>query len=133
MQGYQRQMVGNYSDPDAPLQGGDSVIVHQAELVVWVSGLVNRPGFVPWKKGNSYTDYVEAAGGYADRAWTSRVQIYDVYTDQAVPLKQPIRPGSAVIVPEKRYLYFDQWITLTATALSAIVSVMYFYVATSTK
>jgi len=133
MVGYQNQMHGNYSEPDAPLQAGDSVLVHQAEKVVWVGGKVNRPGFVPWKKGGSYEDYIAAAGGLADRAWEAHSQVYDQYTDQIVPLDQVIRPGSAILVPEKKYLYFDQWVSLGATVISAMVSIVVLYVTVSNK
>jgi protein involved in polysaccharide export with SLBB domain len=126
---YLQQMRGNYSDPNARLQPGDSVVVYQTERVVWVGGLVNRPGYVTWDSKATYQDYVDAAGGYAPRAWSDRVRLFDLYTEQFVPLGQPIRPGSALVVPEKRYLYFDQWVTLGATVVSAVVSVMYFYLA----
>lgn len=131
--GYQLQMRGNYSDPDAPLQAGDSVVVHQAEKVVWVGGKVNRPGFVPWKRNGSYEEYIAAAGGFADRAWDARTVIYDQYTDQVVPLEQTIRPGSSILVPEKKYLYFDQWISLGATVVSTMVSIVVLYVTVSNK
>lgn len=121
---YFHQMKGNYSDPDALLQPGDTLQVKRAERVVWVAGMVNRPGFVPWKKGATQEEYVQAAGGYASRAWEAKVQIYDLYTDQNVRDGGEIRPGAAVVVPEKRYLYADQWIALGATVIGAIVSVV---------
>lgn len=131
MSSYLQQMRGNYSDPTTPLQPGDSVVVHQAEQVVWVGGNVNKPGFVTWQQGYNADDYVQLAGGYGDRAWLDRTRVYDLYSDQVVPLGQPIRQGAAVVVPEKRYLYFDQWVALGATVISAVVSVMYFYVSVS--
>jgi cytochrome oxidase assembly protein ShyY1 len=76
---------------------------------------------------------VIAAGGYADRSWEEKTQIFDLFSDQPVPRGQPIRPSSAVIVPEQRYLYFDQWISLGATVVSAVVSMVYLYVALGTK
>jgi protein involved in polysaccharide export with SLBB domain len=130
---YYVSMRGNYSDPNALLQAGDSIFVHQVEKVVWVGGKVNRPGFVEWKAGATDHDYVIAAGGYADRSWEEKTQIFDLFSDQPVPRGQPIRPSSAVIVPEQRYLYFDQWISLGATVVSAVVSMVYLYVALGTK
>jgi len=124
---YLQQMRGNYTDPDVRLQAGDSVIIHQAEQVVWVGGLVNRPGFVTWKPGMSADDYVEAAGGYAARAWASRVRIYDLYSDQIVPLGQPIRQGSAILVPEERYISWDQWVVIVASIITSAVSAGGFY------
>lgn len=124
---YLQQMRGNYADPDARLQAGDSVIIHQAEQVVWVGGMVNRPGFVTWKPGMTLEECIAAAGGYAPRAWVSRVRIYDLYTDQVVPLGQPIRQGAAVLVPEERYISWDQWIVIVASIITSAVSAGGFY------
>ncbi len=77
----------------------------------------------------SYSAKKQALNQPAKDAWFEKIRIYDLYSDQIVPIDQEIRPGSAIVIPEKRYLYFDQWITLSATVVSAVVSVMYFYVA----
>lgn len=126
--GYFLQMRGSYSDPLTLLQAGDTVLARQAEQVVWVSGAVNRPGYVPWKRGASVDDYVALAGGFASRAWTDNVKMYDPYTNMPIAAGQTIRPGTAVLVPETKYLYTDQWITLAATLIGTVVSLATFYV-----
>jgi protein involved in polysaccharide export with SLBB domain len=124
---YQLQMRGTYSDPMALLQAGDTVLVRQAESVVWVSGAVNRPGYVQWKRGATLDDYVALAGGYASRAWMDNVKMYDPYTNLPIAVGQAIRPGTAILVPETKYLYMDQWITLAATMIGTVVSLATFY------
>jgi len=125
---YQLQMRGSYSDPLTLLQAGDTVLVRLAEQVVWVGGAVNRPGYVPWKRGANMEDYVASAGGFASHAWVDNVKIYDPYTSLPVAVGQTIRPGAAVLVPETKYLYTDQWITLAATLIGTVVSLATFYV-----
>lgn len=126
--GYLLQMQGTYSDPRTPLQGGDTVIVREADQVVWVGGAVERQGFVPWMKGASVDDYVAKASGYTSAAWSGNVKVYDAYTGLQIGEKQAIRPGAMILVPESRHMYMDQWISLTSTIISAIVSLATFYV-----
>jgi len=122
---------GAYSTADQPLQPGDSVLVEPANLVVWVGGQVNHPGFVAWKKGASFEDYVSDAGGYSFRPWASRARLYNLHNDQIVPTDQPIPPGTAIIIPERRYISPDQWLTLAATVMSLTVSMVSLYIMAS--
>lgn len=120
---YYNRMRGQYSDPDVKLQQGDTVTVYKAEQVVWVSGKVNRPGFVRWKKGGDFNYYVSAAGGFAPRAWENRTQVFDWQTAQTIGLDQPIRPGAAIVVPEEKYISNEQWFSIAATTVSLLVAV----------
>ena len=120
---YVNHMRGNYSDPEVQIQIGDSIYVYKAEHVVWVAGKVGRPGFVPWKKGANVAYYVNAAGGYAPRAWESRTQVFDWQTLQTMGIDQPVRPGSAVVVPEERFISPDQWFSIAATTASLMIAV----------
>lgn len=122
---YATRMRGNYSSVDVPLNEGDSVKVVRSEKVVWVGGQVARPGYVTWKKGNTIDDYVAAAGGYSLRPWKSRTKVFDLYTNQERGLDQEIRPGFAILVPERTYTPPIQWVTvvlsLASTALTILV------------
>ncbi len=123
MTDYVLHVRGNYSDPNVVLQIGDTVFVFKAEQVVWVGGKVNRPGFVPWKKGAGVSYYVNAAGGYAPRAWESRAQVFDWQTLQVMGVDQPIRPAAAIVVPEERFISPDQWFSIAATTASLLIAV----------
>ena len=98
-----------------------------------MSGQVNRPGYVPWVKGATLDDYVEAAGGYSYRPWTSHARLYNLFTDQVIPVGQEIPPSTAIIIPEKRYLYPDQWVTIMAAVVGLAVSVASFYIMVTTS
>jgi len=117
--GYQLVMRGNYSAANPEIQAGDTVKVHRIQSVVWVAGRVGRPGFVPWIPGATVDDYVRSAGGYADRAWKSKAEVFDLFTQQLSPASE-IRPGSAIVVPERRYIYPENWVTIMATVLSLV-------------
>lgn len=129
MLAYFSQMRGTYVDPQTPLQAGDTVFVHPAEQVVWVGGEVKKPGFVPWKKGAGIDDYVAAAGGYADRAWSTRTRVFDLQSGLSLEAKSAaIRPGAAVIVPESRYIPPDQWLGIAASVASLALTMVILYV-----
>jgi protein involved in polysaccharide export with SLBB domain len=128
LQGYLNQGRGYYSSIETPLQPGDSVLVQIVEQVVWVSGQVNNPGYVPWVRGATMDDYVKAAGGYSARPWPSHARLYNLFTDQVIPVDGEIPPSTAIIVPEKRYIYPDQWVTIVATIVGLAVSVASFYI-----
>lgn len=119
-----------YTSPHEPLQPGDSVVVVMAERVVWVGGQVKNPGFVTWKKGATIDDYVKAAGGYGARPWESRAYIYNMYTQRRTMVGEPIEQGSAIIVPEKRYIYPEQWISIAATVASLLIAAWSVYLQT---
>lgn len=120
---YYNHMRGNYSDPDAILQIGDTIYVYKAEQVVWVAGKVNRPGYVTWKKGADLDYYIRQAGGYSENAWDDRVQVFDWQTLQAMGRSGTIRPGAAIVVPEERYISKEQWFSIAATTVSLLVAV----------
>lgn len=128
--GHQALMRGNYAAENALLQPGDTVNVNRVERVVWLGGQVARTGFVPWVEGWEIDDYVAAAGGYAGRPWKSRIQVYDFFTHQRIMTSQ-IRPGSTILVPERRYIYPDQWVTILATVASLGMAVYTIYLQTS--
>jgi hypothetical protein len=118
-------MHGTYTDINTPLQAGDTVFVYPAEQVVWVGGKVARPGFVPWKKDAGIAQYIAAAGGYADRAWESRVRVFDLQSGLSMEPTSAIRPGAAVIVPEERYISMEQWISMLSSVATMAATITY--------
>src|SRR6266566_1328493 len=57
------------------LQPGDSIEVPEYQPAVKVSGAVNSPGSVLWKKGENLEYYLEGAGGVSYRAEKSKVSV----------------------------------------------------------
>lgn len=125
--GYQGFTRGQYSTDQIALQSLDSVIVKRAEPVVWVGGHVTRPGFVPWVRGGTWRDYVDAAGGFTDRAWEGQTRLVDPVTDQISPIDGEIRPGAAILVPEERFIPPEQWLTIGLNFVSLLTGLATVY------
>lgn len=123
-QAYLGTWRGLYSHGDLPLEPEDSVVVKSAQHVVWVGGRVVRPGFVPWVKGRSWRGYVSDAGGFTSDAWEGRTQMISPVTEQPGSPEGEILPGSALIVPEKRYIPPEQWIAISISVVSLISSLV---------
>jgi protein involved in polysaccharide export with SLBB domain len=102
------------------LQPGDTIIVPEYEAVVKVTGAVNSPGSVLWKKGASLSYYVSAAGGYSQKAdekhtsvrqangeiatrsgkflfWGGGVKSPDPGAEVSVPFKDPNAPHTDAV------------------------------------
>lgn len=85
------------------LVDGDRLFVPERATYVAVMGRVRSPGFYPWRDGASAHDYVNMAGGYADRADRKQTRVgagpgdnFRTAKDAGSPA-----PGDQVWVPEK--------------------------------
>lgn len=86
------------------LMDGDEVHVPLRKDHVSVLGLVRRPGNVTYEPGLRYRDYVDLAGGFAERADKGSSRVVRVATGE---WEKPgdvdtFRPGDTIWVPEKR-------------------------------
>lgn len=127
-QAYLGTWRGLYSHDDLPLEPEDSVVVKSAQRVVWVGGRVARPGFVPWKKGGNWKHYISEAGGLTSDAWESRTQLINPITEQPGSPEGEILPGSALLVPEERYIPPEQWIAISISVVSLISSLVTIFI-----
>ena len=130
---YRTHPGGGYSRPDEVLGVMDTVVVSERNMTVWVGGQVTRPGFVPWTKGASIDQLVASAGGYSRRPWKSRVRVLDPSTGQVVSESAGVPPGAIVIVPEKRYLYPEQWLQISSSVLLVMISLWSVYLQQSNR
>lgn len=124
---YRTHPGGSYSRQDEELSFGDTVVVTRKSRVVWVGGQVSKPGFVPWREGVKIDEIVSLAGGYGRRPWLSRIRVLDPVTGQVVSGDGIIPPGAVVIVPEKRYLYPEQWLQISSSILVLVISLWSVY------
>lgn len=124
---YRTHPGGGYSRPNEILGVMDTVVVSRRNMTVWVGGQVTNPGFVPWSKGASIDELVASAGGYSRRPWKSRVRVLDPSTGQVVSESSGIPPGAIIIVPEKRYLYPEQWLQISSSVLLVMISLWSVY------
>ena len=87
---------------DLVLVDGDELIVPVLNNTVKIDGAVQMPTTVSYKKGMKKSDLVNAAGGYAKRAYKRKA--YIVYMNGRVSKLRrftTIEPGSQVFIPKK--------------------------------
>lgn len=87
---------------DLVLVDGDELIVPVLNNTVKIDGAVQMPTTVSYKKGMKKSDLVNAAGGYAKRAYKRRA--YIVYMNGRVSKLRrftTVEPGSQVFIPKK--------------------------------
>lgn len=93
------------SDANIALRSGDIITIPQIDYSVKISGGVQFPNVVAYKKGMKLKDYINMAGGYVQRA--KRSGVYVVHMNGAVQAKRgasymKIKPGAEIIVPVKQ-------------------------------
>lgn len=82
------------------LRAGDSIYVPQSQRAVYVMGQVKYPGYVDYKGGWTYTDYIAMAGGLTEGAERDGIRILKHGTYQWYkPGDTHIEAGDIVFVP----------------------------------
>ena len=91
------------SEYDLILREGDRIFVPEQLSTVRISGNVMYPNTVVYVPGKSLDYYIQAAGGYGQRAQRSKVHV--VYMNGSSAVKKlgnlHIEPGCEIIVPTK--------------------------------
>jgi protein involved in polysaccharide export with SLBB domain len=101
----QRALRDSASGANVTLQPSDSIHIPEYVPSVKISGSVNSPGSVLWRRGADLSYYVSAAGGYAPRAAKGQTSVRfsngEVRTRRGGLFKSDPTPGpgSEVFVP----------------------------------
>lgn len=106
---------------DLVLIDGDELIVPVLNNTVQIDGAVQMPTTVSYKKGMKKSDLINAAGGYAKRAYKRKAFI--VYMNGRVSKLRrftTIEPGSQVFIPkkDKKENQLQQIMSVSTTAVS---------------
>lgn len=110
---------------DVILKNGDIIYIGDNRNQVYVYGQVNKPGFVPFKKGADYEYYIREAGGLGERADEEEIRVIKFKTREWMETDEAeIQSNDFIYVPKiiKRDFAFD--IDLIAKVASVIVSVV---------
>lgn len=110
---------------DIILKNGDIVYIADNRKEVYVYGQVNKPGFVPYKEGADAQYYIDAAGGYGERADEDEIRVIKFKTREWLePEEATIQSSDFVYVPRiiKRDFAYD--IDLISKVAGVIVSVI---------
>lgn len=110
---------------DIILKNGDIVYIADNKKTVYVYGQVNQPGFVPYKEGADAQYYIDAAGGYGERANEDEVRVIKFKTREWLePDEAKIQSSDFVYVPRQIKRDFAYDIDLISKVASVIVSVI---------
>ena len=91
-------LAGAADSGSVTLEPDDTVVIPRKSDVVSISGEIRLPQSVIWQAGATASDYAGRAGGFTDRADTSRFVV--LHQNGAVDLGQSmeIRPGDLIMV-----------------------------------
>jgi len=111
------------------LQPGDSIEIPEYQPAVKVTGAVNSPGSVLWKKGEDLEYYLEGAGGFSYRAEKSKVSVR--YANGEVRTRRRSifgasdpkpGPGSEVFVPVRDSTERTNYVALVGAVAQILAS-----------
>ena len=116
------------SDADVVLRDGDLIAVPKYNGTVRVMGAVLYPNSVTYKEQQRLKYYINAAGGFANRA--RRRRVFVIYMNGMVEAgpSAKIRPGCVIIVPSKPPVQPLRWtdiaglITSSASTAAVVMS-----------
>lgn len=118
------------SDADIVLRDGDVISVPTYNGTVRVMGAVLYPNSVTYRAGKKMKYYVNAAGGYDNRARKNRAFVIYMNGMVASGTSAEIRPGCIIIVPSKAYSEPIKWsevvglVSSTASTAAVVISVL---------
>lgn len=127
---FQNIMDNEASADNIFLLDQDSIIIPKVNGFINVQGRVNNPGFVSFKPGYTYEQYVQLAGGYGFRADESATLVTKSKGQQykAKDKNYILEPGDYILVlPESETTFFEIFtsaLTIT-TQLITIFGVVY--------
>jgi len=120
--------------PGPLVEPGDIISVPRASGFVQVLGQVKVPGFYDYNAEWDYSDYLEAAGGWAKQADKSQTRVTRGHHGQVVFASDvgAMAPGDILWVPEKRPGNF--WVTMRdATTLVISAATLYLLIEQATN
>jgi len=114
------------SDDNILLRNKDSIIVPQKVDYINIQGRVINPGNVPYKKGLTYLDYVNIAGGFAYRADLRETFIRKTSGEffKADAKNYVLEPGDVILVPSKKEIDWIEKVTIWTTILSQLAAIL---------
>nr|MDK2850250.1 hypothetical protein [Candidatus Cloacimonadota bacterium] len=136
-----RQAKGRYSvdfariiqseglEGDIILQDSDVIWIPQKVNMIWVSGHVRNPGLVPHKQGESWSYYIQQAGGYANNYNRQGIRLMRSHSGNWVKVRDnmEVNPGDMIFVADKldRSFWTDvrDIIGVTASAITILIGV----------
>jgi protein involved in polysaccharide export with SLBB domain len=82
---------------DVRVQDGDTIVIPERVETVLVGGEVRAPQAVVWRRDMRLADYIQAAGGFAERGSSSQVMIRKASGRLILEANEAPEPGDEVI------------------------------------
>ncbi len=113
------------------VEDGDEIVIPRKERLVYVSGLVKKPGGYDFVKGNDLAYYINQAGGFTRQADRRSTKVIETYGEVYRTVENKIvSSGDLILVPEKdkerRTRFVLGVVTSIATTLTSAVALTTF-------
>jgi protein involved in polysaccharide export with SLBB domain len=116
-----------FGDPsaDLPLRKGDIIEIPQDSRNVFVTGIVNEPGPIPYQANTTAYEYVGMAGGPTINGSSSGWKVYDQYgKKKKIKPDDFVEPGETVVVPERFLSKLGKVLSPTVAVSTLIISIV---------
>ena len=118
------------------LEKGDEIVIPKIENIIYISGLVKKPGGYPYFKDKDILYYIEKTGGFTKDANVKSIKIVEMYGDvYRTTVKDTVASGDMIIVSERdkerETRFIMDVIKTTATVLTAVVTIITFSISLS--
>lgn len=114
------------SDQNITLFNKDSIIVPTKKNYINVQGRVNNPGYIVYKPGLTYLDYINQAGGFGYRADIKETFIAKSKGEifLAKDMDYTIEPGDVILVPPEKEVSFAEVFTNIISVVAQLTTIV---------
>jgi len=122
---FHRLLVDGDQNENLLLRNGDLINIPTARDFISVLGMVSFPGNIPYQAGWSAHDYIQQAGGFAEKASKGKSRVIRASTGEWVSLNEvkDLEAGDTIWVPEKREHNWWQVLKETIAVTTQIVTI----------
>ena len=123
---FQNLMDNPYSNDNIFVVNNDSIYVPLANNFINVQGRVNNPGNVAYKKGLTYMDYINLAGGFGFRSDQNATLVIKSKGRQfsAKDFNYILEPGDYILVPPESEKTFFDYFTTGLTIATQLITIL---------
>lgn len=114
------------SDQNITLFNKDSIIVPTKKNYINVQGRVNNPGYIVYKPGLTYLDYINQAGGFGYRADIKETFVAKSKGEifLAKDMDYTIEPGDVILVPPEKEVSFTEVFTNIISVIAQLTTIV---------
>jgi protein involved in polysaccharide export with SLBB domain len=118
---FHRLFVKGDGTANVTLRDGDILLVPRNTGTVYVYGQVQSSGFVPWREGMRYEDFIARAGGLGESADDERAAVIKGNTRAWIhPEDAVIEPGDMIYVPHEPLVRLSTTTDILAVAAAIV-------------